>query len=366
MKRMLTGLVALVFLFASVARADDSFKVEYVSGKKGFETKIQGTLVISDQTLTMMDGKGVVFEVPLKTVTRVSSRVETINQNSFIRLNKNMAFVSVTTESADAAESILFTIDPKLADGLVAKIEFAAKKVKTDLGAGQPAQPAPKAPAKTNVPEAPQPTEVVIPSGTDVKVRLTRDLTSATAKAGESIEFSVTEDVVVNGCTVIQRAAPASGRILNVTRQLLSRGGKLEITVDSVKTVNGEIVPVRGRKSVQGNRTAIRAEEATIPSGTSLVATSDGDRSLALKAAPNALPQRGQSPSIGEKQAEPQKPTAQLTIDQVIQMVVAKLPDDIIIATIQKSPSKFELTPETLIKLKAAGVSDAVIRAMTR
>jgi hypothetical protein len=70
---------------------------------------------------------------------------------------------------------------------------------------------------------------------------------------------------------------------------------------------------------------------------------------------------------IWEKQAEPAKAAgAQLTIDQVIQMVTAKLPDDIIITTIQKSSSKFELTPDALIKLKTAGVSDAVIRAMTR
>ena len=66
------------------------------------------------------------------------------------------------------------------------------------------------------------------------------------------------------------------------------------------------------------------------------------------------------------KQAEPQKNATQLTIDQIIQMVTAKLPDDIVIATIQKSGSRFELTPEALIKLKSAGVSDAVIRAMTR
>lgn len=47
-------------------------------------------------------------------------------------------------------------------------------------------------------------------------------------------------------------------------------------------------------------------------------------------------------------------------------MVAAKLPDDIIITTIQNSGSKFDLTPDALIKLKAAGVSDAAIRAMTR
>lgn len=69
---------------------------------------------------------------------------------------------------------------------------------------------------------------------------------------------------------------------------------------------------------------------------------------------------------VWEKHPEPQKAAAQLTIDQIIQMVAAKLPDDIIITTIQKSSSKFDLTPEALIKLKTAGVSDAVIRAMTQ
>jgi hypothetical protein len=61
-----------------------------------------------------------------------------------------------------------------------------------------------------------------------------------------------------------------------------------------------------------------------------------------------------------------EKAPAQLTVEQVIRMVKAKLPDDIIITTIQKSGSKFDLTPDALIKLKTAGVSDAVIRAMTR
>ena len=68
--------------------------------------------------------------------------------------------------------------------------------------------------------------------------------------------------------------------------------------------------------------------------------------------------------NVYEKQAETQKTATQLTIDQIIQMVTAKLPDDVIIMTIQKSASKFDLTPDTLIKLKTAGVSDAVLRAM--
>lgn len=69
--------------------------------------------------------------------------------------------------------------------------------------------------------------------------------------------------------------------------------------------------------------------------------------------------------TLWEKHAETQNTASQLTIDQIIQMVTAKLPDDIIITSIRNSSSKFNLAPEALIKLKTAGVSDAVIRAMT-
>lgn len=76
--------------------------------------------------------------------------------------------------------------------------------------------------------------------------------------------------------------------------------------------------------------------------------------------------QAGQPASVGGKQAELQKTPAQLTIDQVIQMVAAKLADDIIITAIRNSSSKFDVTPDALIKLKTSGVSDEVIRAMTK
>ncbi len=62
----------------------------------------------------------------------------------------------------------------------------------------------------------------------------------------------------------------------------------------------------------------------------------------------------------------PKPLTADQSIDQVIKMTVAKLPDDVIIATIKRSAVKFALTPDQLIRLKSAGVSDDVIRAMTK
>jgi hypothetical protein len=53
-----------------------------------------------------------------------------------------------------------------------------------------------------------------------------------------------------------------------------------------------------------------------------------------------------------------------LTNDDVIKMVQAKLGDAVIVAKIKSSACKFDSSTDALIKLKAAGVSDAILAAM--
>ncbi len=60
-----------------------------------------------------------------------------------------------------------------------------------------------------------------------------------------------------------------------------------------------------------------------------------------------------------------QAAAAPLTNDDVTRMVQAGLPDGVIVAKIKGSPTKFDTSLDTLIKLKAAGVSPAVMQAMT-
>jgi hypothetical protein len=133
--------VCLAILGASVVTlsATDTFKAEYVSGKSGFEKKIKGELVIGDQAITMMDGKKVIFTIPLVTVMKASDTVEN-NSGGYGRKlmfgnfsNRSEGFVSVSTETADAAEAVVFKVDQKAPAGIVAKIEFAAKKAKAGV-----------------------------------------------------------------------------------------------------------------------------------------------------------------------------------------------------------------------------------------
>jgi hypothetical protein len=53
-----------------------------------------------------------------------------------------------------------------------------------------------------------------------------------------------------------------------------------------------------------------------------------------------------------------------LTNDNIIALVKAGLSDDVIVLAIQKSPTQFDLSPEALIKLKEAGISNTVTETM--
>lgn len=62
--------------------------------------------------------------------------------------------------------------------------------------------------------------------------------------------------------------------------------------------------------------------------------------------------------------SNPAKSEEVLTNADVIRMVEAKLPDAVVIAKVRSSAGKFDTSTDALIKLKQAGVSDAVIQAM--
>lgn len=62
----------------------------------------------------------------------------------------------------------------------------------------------------------------------------------------------------------------------------------------------------------------------------------------------------------------PPPATAQLTVEQIVKMVEAKIPDDVILATLSKPGTTYDLTPEDWIRLKAAGTSDAILRALAK
>lgn len=70
-------------------------------------------------------------------------------------------------------------------------------------------------------------------------------------------------------------------------------------------------------------------------------------------------------PSLAAQSHALPPPVGGITCDQVIRLSQSGLSDDVILAQIQKRPQPFDLTPEQVLALKKAHVSNRVIEAMT-
>jgi hypothetical protein len=88
---------------------------------------------------------------------------------------------------------------------------------------------------------------------TPLKLRLSRNMSSADAKTGETVDFEVIEDIKVGDIVVIQRGAVALATVTNAKpKGRMGKGGKLDIVLDSVRLVSGEKVALRATKETKG------------------------------------------------------------------------------------------------------------------
>jgi len=88
---------------------------------------------------------------------------------------------------------------------------------------------------------------------TPVKLRLTQNLSSATAKVDDKVIFEVIEDVKVGEVVVIQHGATALATVTDAhPKRRMGRSGKLDVNIDSVRLVDGEKVTLRAVKGGSG------------------------------------------------------------------------------------------------------------------
>ena len=84
-------------------------------------------------------------------------------------------------------------------------------------------------------------------------MRLSRNLSSAEATTGETIDFEVLDDVTVGDIAIIPRGAVAIGSVADAEKKRrMARGGKLEVAIDYVRLVSGDKVALRGTKEAAG------------------------------------------------------------------------------------------------------------------
>lgn len=154
---------------------------------------------------------------------------------------------------------------------------------------------------KPEPPPLKQPLAFGLEDGTPVKLRLTRNLSSADAKTGDRVDFEVLEEVRVKDLLLIPRGGIAWATVTEAQpKRRMARGGKLNVNIDDVRLVDGEKAALRAVKETKGGghtgamtggivATAIvffpaapfflfmHGKDTTIPKGTEITAYINGD-----------------------------------------------------------------------------------------
>ena len=89
--------------------------------------------------------------------------------------------------------------------------------------------------------------------GTPVRLRIGRTVSSADAHVDDKVDFEVLDDIKVNDLTVVSRGGLALATVTEAQhKKRMGRGGKLNMNIDSVRLNDGEKVPLRAVKTVEG------------------------------------------------------------------------------------------------------------------
>ena len=85
--------------------------------------------------------------------------------------------------------------------------------------------------------------DVVLKAGTAVPVKLESTISSKNAAVGQIVNFRVTAPIMVNGKTVIESGAIATGQVVRAKKNgILGKEGELQLTINSVLAVDGSKV----------------------------------------------------------------------------------------------------------------------------
>ena len=94
---------------------------------------------------------------------------------------------------------------------------------------------------------------IMLHDSTPIRLRHSRNLSSADAKTGDTVDFEVLDDLKVDDVLLIARGATAIATVtLAEHKKRMARGGKLDIAIDYVRLVNGDKVALRAVKETSG------------------------------------------------------------------------------------------------------------------
>jgi hypothetical protein len=165
--------------------------------------------------------------------------------------------------------------------GVSDAIILAMQNAGGSINGGTPVRP--PATAVSTVPRPPAETKVSLKEGTEFKVRLLKEISSEIAKVDDRVEFEVPADVLIDGSIVVRQGAVAWGKVTEAQPKGLTRGGRLNFSVDYVTAVDDQNIRLRATRELAADRTAlVRGRPMVVAPGTELVVTVDADRPITL------------------------------------------------------------------------------------
>ena len=128
-------------------------------------------------------------------------------------------------------------------------------------------QPAPT-PTSSDTAKTLLPGQFILQDSTPVKLRLNRNVSSADAHEGDSVDFEVLEDVAANGIVVIPKGSVAIGTVTEAQpKRRMGRAGKLEIVLDYVRLADTEKAAVRAVKEAKGGSHTVGMTAGIVATG---------------------------------------------------------------------------------------------------
>jgi hypothetical protein len=223
---------------------------------------------------------------------------------------------------------------------------------------------------------------LLVTDGIPVRMRISRNLSSANAHDGETVDFEVLDEVKAGEIIVIPRGATALATVTDVkSKRSMGRAGHLNVNIDYVRSAAGEKIPLRGiQDSKAGGHVGamtgaivatsivffpaaplflfIKGKDTTIPKGHEITAYVNGD--FKVDPAKFAMAQTTPGPAITAAKLTGKA----FTNEDVLSLKSAGFTDELIIAKVKAAPGNFKLDTEDMLALKKAGLSDSVISAM--
>lgn len=247
--------------------------------------------------------------------------------------------------------------------------------------------------AAPTVATSPSPTvahqPLILHDETPVRLRLNRNVSSADATVGESVDFEVLDDLKIDDVLVIARGGTAIATVTQAqAKRRMARGGKLDVNIDFVRLVNGDKAALRAVKQTSGGGHTgamtgaivatslvflpaapfflfMHGKDVTIPKGTEITAYVNGeiklDRDRFKAGVTQQPPATGQpmAPSVGA----PTQASAPTSSNELVDVTFVSSPAGAVVsfagAPFSRTPFVTKLQPgQYAVKMTLAGYPD--------